>query len=175
MCRYSSRGRFTIRGKAVLTQVQFLMRKRLEATFRLRASPAVRSMAQVLKISDRKRRHKSGRRSPPPSTHTQLGCGAFTMSSLMSRKPPPASRCRRPLLSSLRGHPPGPHPPSRRPQRRGRGPRRVPTRPPQGCTRPHARGPTTKRTPAALNRHPGPSTPLRRHRVRHQDENGSYQ
>ena len=37
----------------------------------------------------------------------------------------------------------------------------MPTRPPQGCTRPHARGPTTKRTPAALTG----ARALRRHYV----------
>ena len=38
--------------------------------------------------------------------HTQPGCGAFTMCRLLSRRPPPASRCRWPLVSNLRGHTP---------------------------------------------------------------------
>ena len=54
----------------------------------------------------------------------------------MSRRPPPASRCRRPLLSTLRGLPPPvPTRPSGVPKGAGEGPRRVPTRPPQGLTR----------------------------------------
>jgi len=79
---------------------------RLEATDYSIADQLLWPHSPIWEISDGKRRHKSGRRSPPPTTHTQPGCGAFTMSILMGRRPPLASRCRRLLLSTLRGHPP---------------------------------------------------------------------
>jgi len=127
----------------------------------------------VWKIRDRKRRHKSRRRSPPPSTHTQPGCGAFSMSSLMSRRPPPASRCRQPLLSTLRGHPLGPHPPSRRLQRCGRGSQ---TGAHAASTKAHASarpGANNKAKARRVNSGQGPPTPLHRRRVKHQNEAGS--
>jgi len=64
--------------------------------------------------------------------------------------PPPASRCRRPFLSTLARPPTRSHPPSRRLRVGAEVRRRVPMQDPTGRTRPRSQGPKTSQRPAAL-------------------------